>query len=125
MVREIVHCQVGQCGNQIGNAFWVTMLAEHHLNQDDGKFISTKDPVRDQEILDKINVYFKEPGEQRFVPRAVLVDLEPGTLDVIKENKIGKTFPPDNFLFGASGKIIILFYPKFLIFLKFYYFFNF
>ena len=49
MVREIVHCQVGQCGNQIGNAFWVTMLAEHHLAQGDGKFETTKDPVRDQQ----------------------------------------------------------------------------
>ena len=31
MVREIIHVQVGQCGNQIGNAFWSTMLAEHKL----------------------------------------------------------------------------------------------
>ena len=39
---------------------------------------------------------FEESGENRYVPRACLVDLEPGTLDVIKANPIGKTFRPDN-----------------------------
>jgi len=32
MVREIVHLQVGQCGNQIGNVFWNTTCDEHHLD---------------------------------------------------------------------------------------------
>lgn len=32
MVREIVHLQVGQCGNQIGNIFWNTTCDEHHLD---------------------------------------------------------------------------------------------
>jgi tubulin beta len=102
MVREIVHVQVGQCGNQIGNAFWDTMRKEHHL-EGDGKFRKGDDHVHDAVLLDKIDVYFKEAGEKRFVPRAALVDLEPGTLDVIKANPIGKMFKPDNFVFGASG----------------------
>jgi tubulin beta len=102
MVREIVHVQVGQCGNQIGNAFWETMRKEHHL-AGDGKFQASEDKVLDQQLLDKIDVYFMESGERRFVPRAALVDLEPGTLDVIKSNEIGKMFKPDNFVFGASG----------------------
>ncbi len=46
---------------------------------------------------------FKEAAELRFVPRATLVDLEPGTLEVIKANAIGSMFKPDNFVFGASG----------------------
>ena len=37
MVREIIHVQIGQCGNQIGNAFWTTMSKEHKL-EIDGKF---------------------------------------------------------------------------------------
>jgi tubulin beta len=102
MVREIVHCQVGQCGNQIGNAFWSTMCSEHHLEKD-GKFIKGKDAKQDQTLLEKIDVYFKEAGEKRFVPRATLVDLEPGTLDVIKASPMGGMFKPDNFVFGASG----------------------
>jgi tubulin beta len=102
MVREIVHVQVGQCGNQIGNAFWETMRKEHHLDGS-GKFQASEDTAADESLLDKIDVYFQESGERRFVPRAALIDLEPGTLDVIKSNEIGKMFKPDNFVFGASG----------------------
>jgi len=100
MPREIVHCQVGQCGNQIGNAFWNTMRAEHLLAED-GKF--TGDVDKDWVRLEKVDVYYKEAGQHRYIPRAVLVDLEPGTLDVIKASPIGKMFKPDNFAFGASG----------------------
>jgi tubulin beta len=100
MVREIVHVQVGQCGNQIGNAFWNTMSKEHKL-AGDGKFEGDNDG--DSDRLNKIDVYFKDAGNLRFVPRAALVDLEPGSLDVIKASQIGKMFKPDNFVFGASG----------------------
>jgi len=97
MVREILHIQVGQCGNQIGNRFWQTVVAEHNLDGT-GKYIG-KDSATD---LDKVDVYLRSAGE-RYVPRACLVDLEPGTVDVIKASPVGKLFKPDNFVFGASG----------------------
>ncbi len=37
------------------------------------------------------------------MPRAVLVDLEPGTMDAIRSGVHGKLFRPDNFVFGQSG----------------------
>ena len=39
----------------------------------------------------------------RYVPRAVLVDLEPGTMDSIRSGVMGDLFRPDNFVFGQSG----------------------
>ena len=39
----------------------------------------------------------------RFVPRACLVDLEPGIMDVIKASLMGALFKPDNMCFGALG----------------------
>jgi tubulin beta len=87
MPREIVHIQVGQCGNQIGTAFWNTMRKEHHIKED-GVFEGDKTKIEDKQRLDKVDVYFKETGSLRFVPRAVLVDLEPGTLDVIKSSQL-------------------------------------
>ena len=42
-------------------------------------------------------------GGGRYVPRAVLVDLEPGTMDSIRSGPYGQTFRPDNFVFGQSG----------------------
>jgi len=39
----------------------------------------------------------------KYVPRSVLVDLEPGTMDSVRSGKLGKLFKPDNFVFGQSG----------------------
>jgi len=102
MVREIIHVQVGQCGNQIGNAFWTTMGAEHKLEAN-GKFKGKAEEGDNQMRLDKIDVYYQEAGTMRFVPRACLVDLEPGIMDVIKASPMGSLFKPDNMCFGASG----------------------
>jgi len=46
---------------------------------------------------------FKEyltPIENKYVPRAVLVDLEPGTMDSVRSGPFGQLFRPDNFIFG-------------------------
>ena len=37
------------------------------------------------------------------MPRAVLVDLEPGTMDSVRSGPFGQIFRPDNFIFGQSG----------------------
>lgn len=37
------------------------------------------------------------------MPRAVLVDLEPGTMDSVRSGPYGALFRPDNFVFGQSG----------------------
>merc|ERR1740122_129989 len=42
-------------------------------------------------------------SSDRYVPRSVLVDLEPGTLDVIKASPMGRLFKPDNSVMGSAG----------------------
>src|ERR1700690_4063347 len=39
----------------------------------------------------------------KYVPRAVLVDLEPGTMDSVRAGPFGQLFRPDNFVFGQTG----------------------
>lgn len=34
------------------------------------------------------------------MPRAILVDLEPGTMDSVRSGPFGQLFRPDNFVFG-------------------------
>ncbi|CAJ1445172.1 unnamed protein product [Effrenium voratum] len=51
-----------------------------------------------------INVYFNEATGGRYVPRAVLMDLEPGTMDSVRAGPFGQLFRPDNFVFGQTGK---------------------
>ncbi|CAJ1458324.1 unnamed protein product, partial [Effrenium voratum] len=53
-----------------------------------------------------INVYFNEATGGRYVPRAVLMDLEPsepGTMDSVRAGPFGQLFRPDNFVFGQTG----------------------
>ncbi|KAM0685341.1 Tubulin beta chain (Beta tubulin), partial [Conglomerata obtusa] len=53
--------------------------------------------------LDRISVYYNESSTGLYVPRCVLVDLEPGTMDNVRQGPLGSLFRPDNFIFGQSG----------------------
>ena len=97
MVREIVHIQAGQCGNQIGAKFWEVISDEHGIDPT-GSYHGDSDLQ-----LERINVYYNEATGGKYVPRAVLVDLEPGTMDSVRAGQYGQLFRPDNFVFGQSG----------------------
>jgi hypothetical protein len=53
--------------------------------------------------LERINVYYNEATGGKYVPRAILVDLEPGTMDSVRAGPFGQLFRPDNFVFGQTG----------------------
>uniref|UniRef100_A0A8C5CY40 Tubulin/FtsZ GTPase domain-containing protein n=1 Tax=Gadus morhua TaxID=8049 RepID=A0A8C5CY40_GADMO len=95
-MREIVHLQAGQCGNQIGAKFWEVISDEHGIDPT-GTYHGDSDLQ-----LERINVYYNEATGGKYVPRAVLVDLEPGTMDSVRSGPFGQIFRPDNFVFAAS-----------------------
>jgi len=74
------------------------MMSGEHGVKPDGTYCGDSDKQ-----LQRINVYFSEARAGRYVPRAVLTDLEPGTMDSIKSSVMGGIFRPDNFVFGQSG----------------------
>merc|ERR1711957_593987 len=96
-MREIVHIQAGQCGNQIGAKFWEVISDEHGIDPT-GTYHGDSDLQ-----LERINVYYNEATGGRYVPRAVLMDLEPGTMDSVRAGPFGQPFRPDNFVFGQTG----------------------
>lgn len=96
-MREIIHLQVGQCGNQVGSKFWEVISDEHGIDPD-GVYRGNN-----QLQLDRIDVYYNEAQSTRYVPRSVLVDLEPGTMDSVRSGPYGSLFRPDNYVFGQSG----------------------
>ncbi|VDP25210.1 unnamed protein product [Schistosoma curassoni] len=96
-MREIVHIQAGQCGNQIGAKFWEVISDEHGIDPT-GTYHGDSDLQ-----LERINVYYNEATGGKYVPRAILVDLEPGTMDSVRAGPFGQLFRPDNFVFGQSG----------------------
>ncbi|WOL07173.1 hypothetical protein Cni_G15911 [Canna indica] len=89
--------KAGQCGNQIGGKFWEVVSDEHGIDPK-GNYVG------DSRLqLERVNVYYNEASGGRYVPRAVLMDLEPGTMDALRTGPYGKLFRPDNFVFGQNG----------------------
>jgi tubulin beta len=97
MGREIVCIAGGQCGNQIGAKFWEVICGEHKINVT-GEYEGEEDNQ-----LERIGVYYNEATGGRYVPRCILMDLEPGTMDSVRAGEYGSIFRPDNFVFGQSG----------------------
>lgn len=87
--------QCGQAGNQVSSAFWDTIIQEHGLDYDGH--------LRDGNPGDRLDVFFQESSARKYVPRAVAVDLEPATIDVIRSGPLGGMFYPDNLISGQSG----------------------
>jgi tubulin beta len=117
-MREIVHIQAGQCGNQIGAKFWEVISDEHGkdlLPNNYSSELSLNETCRtgvdptgtyhgDTDLqLERINVYFNETAGGRYVPRAILTDLEPGTMDSVRAGPFGQLFRPDNLVTGRAG----------------------
>jgi tubulin beta len=96
-MREIVHLQVGQCGNQIGTKFWGVISEEHGIDAS-GVYKGS-----DDNQLERINVYYNEASGGKYVPRAILVDLEPGTMDTVKSGPMGQLFRPDSLVFAQNS----------------------
>ena len=67
------------------------VVSEEHGIQADGSYKGTSDMQ-----LERINVYYNEAAAGKYVPRAVLIDLEPGTMDSIRGGPLGSLFRPDN-----------------------------
>ena len=61
-MREIIHIQVGQCGNQIGAKFWEVISDEHGVDTL-GVYNGTS-----SNQLERINVYYNEVSGNRYVP---------------------------------------------------------
>lgn len=77
--------------------FWEVISDEHGIDAT-GCYCGESDLQ-----LERINVYYNEANNGKYVPRAILVDLEPGTMDSVRSGPFGQIFRPDNFIFGQSG----------------------
>jgi hypothetical protein len=81
--REILHMQVGQCGNQMGTKFWEVVCNEHGIGGG-GEYCGKNDAQ-----LDRIYVFYHEASGGKYVPRAVLMDmdLEPGVIGAVTQSR--------------------------------------
>ncbi|KAL7184845.1 hypothetical protein ACSBR2_026898 [Camellia fascicularis] len=76
-MREMLHIQGGQYGNQIGSKFWEVVCDEHGIDPT-RRYVGTS-----YLQLERVNVYYNEAFCRRLVLCVVLIDLEPGTRDSV------------------------------------------
>lgn len=97
MPREIVTLQVGQCGNQIGSEFWKRLCAEHGISPEG----ILEDFATDSS--DRKDVFFYQADDDHFIPRAILVDLEPGVINMIRQSSHANLYNPENIFVHKEG----------------------
>ncbi|CAF1220163.1 unnamed protein product [Didymodactylos carnosus] len=95
-MREIVHIQVGQCGNQMGTKFWEVISDEHGIDPT-GTYHGDSDLQ-----LERINVYYNEATVDALTHSDDLFKYF-STMDAVRAGPYGQLFRPDNFVFGQSG----------------------
>eukprot|EP01083_Nonionella_stella_P149304 473977_1 len=93
MVREVLTLNIGQCGIQLGQAVWEQYCAEHGIDES-GK----KEKSEDRSFL----CFYEETGAGQFVPRNLMVDLEPNVIDDVKNSQYSKIFHPEFLLAGKE-----------------------
>ncbi|KAH7149651.1 hypothetical protein B0J13DRAFT_584120 [Dactylonectria estremocensis] len=95
--KEIITIQAGQCGNSIGSQFWQQLCQEHGISQDG----NLEDFAT--EGGDRKDVFYYQSDDTRYIPRAILIDLEPRVLNGIQTGPYKNIYNPENFYVGKNG----------------------
>ena len=97
MPREIITLQLGQCGNQIGFEFWKKLCCEHGINPEG--------VLEDfaTEGTDRKDVFFYQADDNHYIPRAVLLDLEPRVINSIMNSPYAKLYNSENVYLSKHG----------------------
>lgn len=129
MPREIITLQVGQCGNQIGGEFWKQLCLEHGIEptgqlRDDptltdsgmashhatttfhsGSSSSAQShaPSNKKIVDDRKDVFFYQSDDEHYMPRALLVDLEPRVVNKLTAGPYAQLFNPENSFIAQDG----------------------
>ncbi|KAJ8444733.1 hypothetical protein Cgig2_030407 [Carnegiea gigantea] len=97
MPREIITLQVGQCGNQIGMEFWKQLCLEHGIS---------KDGILEDFATqggDRKDVFFYQADDQHYIPRALLIDLEPRVINGIQNSEYRNLYNHENIFVSDHG----------------------
>ncbi|XP_053424869.1 tubulin gamma-2 chain-like [Nycticebus coucang] len=97
MPREIITLQLGQCGNQIGFEFWEQLCTEHGISLEGiVEEFATKG-------TDRKDVFFYQAEDEHYIPRVVLLDLEPRLIHSILNSPYAKLYNPENIYLSEHG----------------------
>lgn len=98
-VNNTIVISVGQAGNQIAASFWKTICQEHGIDPNTGQTVNGQEPRGNWAA------FFTRLGEGAggsYVPRTVMVDLEPSVISHIKTHS-GSLFNPASLICRTEG----------------------
>ncbi|KAF6771345.1 hypothetical protein AHF37_10417 [Paragonimus kellicotti] len=99
MGGEIVTVHIGQAGVQISHALWELVCVEHGIIANGQKTLEATQQA-DQEAGREY--VFREVLRDKFVPRALLVDLEPSVIDEIRTGAYRELWHPLQLINGKE-----------------------
>jgi len=97
-MREIISLHVGQAGIQLGNSCWELYTAEHGIDVDGTMKAGQPNSKEDRSF----QTFFQETGAGKYVPRAVMADLEPSVVDQVRSGTYKKLFHPQQLISGKE-----------------------
>ena len=97
MPREIITLQLGQCGNQIGSEFWKQLCAEHGIAPDG----TLQEFAMNGE--DRKDVFFYQADDEHFIPRNLMIDLEPRVIHGIQNSEYRDLYNQENYFIAKDG----------------------
>ncbi len=95
-VNNTIVVSVGQAGNQIAASFWKTICQEHGIDPMNGHTAQGTEPRGNW------SAFFSKLGDTSYVPRTVMVDLEPSVIEHVRSNS-GSLFNPANLIHRTEG----------------------
>ncbi|KAF7681011.1 Tubulin alpha chain [Astathelohania contejeani] len=95
-MREIISLHIGQAGVQIGNACWELYCKEH------GILPNGKPDPNSTFTDDSGSSFFSETNAGNFVPRTIMVDLEPSVIECIKSSEYKSLYHPAQLIHGKE-----------------------
>ncbi|KAB8223657.1 tubulin-domain-containing protein [Aspergillus novoparasiticus] len=98
LIQAAPHPLTAICmGCAVGSQFWQQLCLEHGISQDGNleEFAT--------EGGDRKDVFFYQSDDTRYIPRAILLDLEPRVLNTIQTGPYRNIYNPENFFVGQQG----------------------
>eukprot|EP01083_Nonionella_stella_P013980 39329_1 len=95
MVREVITVCVGQAGIQLGQNVWERYCVEHKINK-----LGIKKTTKFSD--NSFRSFYEETDAGQYVPRNLVVDLEPNVIDDIKSSKYSKIYDTQFLLAGKE-----------------------
>lgn len=102
--RQVITVHIGQAGVQMGNSLWDLYGTEHGIGRDGSAVQSestTAGGAYEKSPADN-TTFYKETVAGKYIPRTVMVDLEPTVIDQIRLGANRGLYHPDQLISGKE-----------------------